>query len=116
MNTFKLFTTTAITCSVLSIVSFNSYAMDKYIENALIDVCKSTLTNNVNQFQKTADSYNLRNEILAMKVMCNGEDIISFAQKYGANKTAARLQRSVSGNVKIIDVAKIEKIQVNFQL
>lgn len=116
MNTFKLFTTTAITCSVLSIVSFSSYAMDKHIETALIDVCKSALTNNVTKYQKTANSYNLQNKIVAMKVMCNGEDIITFAQKYGANKTAARLESSISGNVNIIDVAAIEKINVNFQL
>ncbi|MFT5636789.1 MAG: hypothetical protein ACI89T_002258 [Cognaticolwellia sp.] len=116
MNTLKSLTTAAITCSILSVVSFNSHAMDKYIETALIDVCKSTLTNSVTKFQKVATSYNLPDKTVAMKVICNGDDIITFAQKYGANKTAARLERSVSGNVNIIDMAAVEKTNVNFQL
>jgi len=116
MNTFKLLTTTAITCSMLSIVSFSSHAMDKYIETALIDVCKSTLTNKVANFRKVSKSYNLREKTIAMKVMCNGDDIITFAERHGANKTAARLERSISGNINIIDVAAVEKIKVNFEL
>ena len=116
MSHLKLLTTTAITCSMLSMASFSSHAMDKYVETALIDVCKSTLTNNVLKLRKTTQSYNLREKNVAIKVMCNGDDIITFAEKHGANKTAARLERSISGNVNIIDVAAQAKVKVTFAL
>jgi hypothetical protein len=45
--------------------------------------------------------------------MCNGDDIITFAERHGADKTAAKLQRSI-GSVNIIDTAAISKINVNF--
>ena len=116
MNKLKSLALTTTTLALLTSFSFSSYAMDRYIEAALIDVCKSTLTNSVFKYQKTAKSYNLRNKAIAMKVMCNGDNIIDFAQKHGAYKTAARIERSISGRVNIIDVAKIEKINVNFEL
>lgn len=115
MRTFKLLAVT-ITCSVLSITSFSSHAMDKYVESALIDVCKTSLKNNVVKFNKTVSSYNLPTKKVALKVMCNGDDIITFAEKHGAIKTAAQLERSIKHNVNIIDVAKVEKINVNFEL
>lgn len=114
MNKVKTTTLAAITSSVLLAgVSFNSLAMDKYVETALIDVCKSAMSNKVHRFTKTAKSYNLRDKTIALKVMCNGDDIISFAEKHGADKTAAKLQRSVGG-VSIIDVAAVNKMNVNF--
>jgi len=116
MKTLKLITTATITCSILSLASFSSHAMDKYVESALIDVCKSSLTNNVIKFNKTVRGYNLPTKKVALRVMCNGDDIITFAERYGANKTAARLERSISHNVNIIDVAAVEKINVNFKL
>lgn len=116
MNTFKLLTTAAITGSMLSMFSFSSHAMDKYVETALIDVCKSSLTNKVAKFRKVNKAYNLREKTIAMKVMCNGDDIITFAEKHNANKIAALLERSISGNVSIIDVAAVEKIKVNFKM
>mgnify|MGYP000209266344 CR=1 FL=1 len=116
MKNYKSTTLATLVCSVLLATSFSSNAMDPQIESALIDVCKSTLTNSVIKYRKTAKSYNLRDKTIALKVMCNGDDIIDFAQKYGAYKTAARLERSVSGHVNIIDVAKVEKINVNFEL
>lgn len=45
--------------------------------------------------------------------MCNGDDIITFAQKNDAIKTAAKLQKSI-GDVNITDLAVIEKINVTF--
>jgi len=45
--------------------------------------------------------------------MCNGQDIISFAESYGADKTAATLQRSL-GKANIIDIAATEMLLVTF--
>lgn len=116
MKNIKSVTTAAMICAMLSTISFSSSAMDKQVESALIKVCKSTLSNSAIKYRKTAKSYNLRDRTVALKVMCNGDNIIDFAQKHGAYKTAARLERSIRGRVNIIDVAKVEKVNVNFDL
>lgn len=113
MNTLKSLVATTMTCSLLTLASFNASAMDKEVEAALIDVCKSTLTNNVIKYKKVASTYHLKDRAIASKVMCNGENIIDFASEHGAEKTAARLERSIKGRVDIIDIAKIN---VKFEL
>ena len=111
----KVMTTAlAITTTILLAgTSFTSQAMNPYVESALVDVCKATKSNNVFRYKNTIKSYHLKEKVVALKVMCNGEDIIDFAEKYGANRTAAKLQRSI-GEVSITDVAKLEKINVTF--
>lgn len=102
---------TAVTC--LTGVSLNAMAMDKNIETALIDICQAAKSNNLYRFHNTVQSYHLDNKTIALKVMCNGDDITSFAERYGADKTATRLERSI-GKVNITDVAAMTKINVNF--
>lgn len=102
------------TASLLASVSFNSSAMDIHTENALVDVCKTAMHNNTLDFKKTVKSYRMNNKTVALKVMCNGDDITEFAEKHGAYKTAALLERSV-GAVSITDVAAITKINVTFK-
>jgi hypothetical protein len=116
MNKFKSLAVVATTLTLLSSISFSSNAMDRYVELALIDVCKSALSKSSYKYRETAKSYNLRDKTVALKVMCNGKDIIDFAQMHGAYKTAARLERSISGHVNIIDVAELKKINVDFTL
>jgi len=95
-------------------VSMSSQAtMSPYMENALIDVCKAALSNNVLKLSNTTKNYRLKDKTVALKLMCNGEDVISFAEHYGANKTAAKLQRSI-GDVSITDVAALAKVNVSF--
>jgi uncharacterized protein DUF3718 len=88
-------------------------AMSKYMETALIDVCKAAKSNHLGKYNKISKSYRLKDKTIALKVVCNGDDIISFAEKHGADKTAAKLQRSL-GNVSIIDVAAVSKLSVTF--
>jgi hypothetical protein len=87
--------------------------MNTYMETALVDVCKAAMSNKVYHFNKTTKSYNLTDKTIALKVMCNGDDIISFAEKHGADKTAAKLQKSI-GSVNIIDTASTAKMNVTF--
>lgn len=84
-----------------------------YMETALVDVCKAAQSNKVFKLKSTIKSYRLQDKTVALKVMCNGDDIITFAEKHGANKTAAKLQESIGG-VSITDVAAIEKINMTF--
>lgn len=99
--------------SVLALSFPSQAAMDHHIEEALITICKSVTSNKVYQYQKTAKSYNLKNKTIALKVVCNGQDIISFAESHGADKTAAKLQKSI-GSTSIIDTAAAEKLHVTF--
>lgn len=111
----KLKTTLVAFMTTATVAGFNANAdvMDPYIESALIDVCKVAKSNDLYNYVKTTRGYNLDDKTVALKVMCNGDDIIAFAEKHGADRTAAKMQRSI-GNVNIIDVAKVEKINVIF--
>ena len=88
-------------------------AMSPYMESALIEVCKASISNNVMKLNRTTKKYHLKNKTVALKLICNGEDVISFAKHYGADKTAARLQKSI-GNVSITDVAAVSKMNASF--
>jgi len=48
--------------------------------------------------------------------VCNGQDIISFSERYGAKRTTAKLNRSI-GSVKVTDIAAISntKYDVTFK-
>ncbi len=84
-----------------------------YMDTALVEVCKAAKSNKVLKLKSAIESHRLQDKTVALKVMCNGDDIITFAEKNGATKTAAKLQRSI-GNVSIIDLAVIEKINTTF--
>jgi hypothetical protein len=88
-------------------------AINPTIERVLISICKSVTTNKVYKYKRIAKSYHLKDRAIALKVVCNGQDIISFAESYGADKTAAKLQRSL-GDSTIIDIAATERLQVTF--
>jgi len=101
------------TLPVLGFSLSSQAAMSPHIEIALTEVCKAAMSNKVYRLNNTSKSYNLKQKTIALKVMCNGEDIISFAQNRGATKTAAKLQQSI-GNVQIIDTAAADKLSVTF--
>lgn len=114
MNKVKSITTALITFSLLAGASFTSSAMDRYVEKALVDVCKASTSNSLVKFHNTTKYYNLKNRTVAKKVMCNGKDIADFARDEGSYKVAAKLERSLGGNVSISDLAAVSKINVNF--
>lgn len=117
MKTLKLLVTaTATTLLLASISTANAESsMSSYMENALIDVCKAAKSNNTIRFNNTVDGYRLKTKTVAMKVVCNGENISEFAANHGADKTSNRLNRSL-GDVSIEDVAlnNADKLYVNF--
>jgi hypothetical protein len=96
-------------------VSAESRVLDPYIESALIDVCKSALSNNVLRMNRTIKGYHLKTKTVAMKVMCNGENISNFAYTNGADRTGAKLEKSL-GSVSIDDIAmnSSDKLSVYF--
>jgi len=114
MNKVKSIAAAVISFSVLASASFSSSAMDPYVEEALISVCKSAKSNSLLKYTKTAKSYHLKDKTVASKVMCNGQDIADFARTHGSYKVASKLERSLQGKVGITDIASVSKINVNF--
>ncbi len=113
MNKLKSTVYAIVTTSLLAGASFNSFAMDTHIESALIDVCKAAQKGNLRNFENKAKSYRLSNKNVAMKVICNGDDIIEFASKNGSARIASKLESSIGG-VTITDMAAVSKISVRF--
>ena len=114
MKTFK--TTLIALAAAVPALAFSvssQAAMGANVHTALVEVCKAAMSNKVHRLNYTTNSYNLRDKTVALKVMCNGDDIISFAERHGADRTAAKLQKSI-GSVSIIDTAAVEKINVTF--
>lgn len=112
----KKLTTTliALITSTLAIgSSVQAAPMSSHIENALVKVCKSALSNNINKLNRTTAEFNLKDKTVALKVICNGDDIITFAEKNGANKVADKLEKSI-GHVDIQEIAATEKLHVTF--
>jgi len=112
----KLKTTLIALATAVPVLAFSlpsQAAMTPYMKAALVDVCKAAMSNKMHKLNKTTKAYNLNDKTIALKVMCNGDNIISFAENHGANKTAAKLQRSI-GNVSIIDTASTGKLSVTF--
>jgi hypothetical protein len=114
MTKFK--TTLIALATAVPVLAFalpSQASMTPYMKTALTDVCKAAMSNKIHKFNSTTKSYRLKDKTIALKVMCNGDDIISFAENHGADKTAAKLQKSI-GNVSIIDTASTEKLSVTF--
>ena len=115
-NMTKFKTTLIALATAVPVLAFSvpsQAAMTPYMKTALVDVCKAAMSNKVHRLNDATKSYHLKDKTVALKVMCNGDDIISFAEKHGADKTAKKLQRSI-GNVSIIDTAATEKLSVTF--
>ncbi|WP_448548842.1 DUF3718 domain-containing protein [Thalassotalea fusca] len=107
-------TSLIIASAFLAGASFNtSAAMDPYLEKSLIDVCKAVKSNKLIKYSTTMRSYRFRDKMIVDRLMCNGDNVIAFAEKHNAFKTAARLKRRV-GKVTITDIAALDKWSVNF--
>ena len=111
VKTTLLALATALPLLTLSVSS--QATMSPHMETALTNVCKAAISNSVMKLNRTTKEYRLNNKTVALKLMCNGEDVITFAEHYGADKTAAKLQESM-GNVSITDVAALSKMNVSF--
>lgn len=101
--------TTTLLLTGASLVSFNSMAnnMSPYMETALVDTCKAAMSNKTMKLKSTLEEYNLDEKTVALGVVCNGEDIITFAQNHGATKTADHMSSSI-GQASITDLASVE--------
>jgi len=113
MTKFK--TTLIALTTAIPVLAFSlpSQAMDPTLERALVKMCKAAASDTPIRLKNSIDAYRLTERTVALNVICNGDDIISFAENHGADKTAAKLQRSI-GKVRIIDTAATSKLSVTF--
>ena len=90
-------------------VAENTY-MPSYVEQGLIQICKSAANDKMLKMNKSIKDLKLKHKTVALKVVCNGRDIISFAEHYGAQKTASRLSNSI-GSVEVTDIASTDTMK-----
>jgi hypothetical protein len=83
-----------------------NYYLPSHVEQGLIQVCKSAANDKLLKMNKSIKALNLKGKTVALNVICNGKDIISFAEHYGAKRTVARLNKKL-GSVEIIDLAAV---------
>ncbi|MDN3652045.1 DUF3718 domain-containing protein [Thalassotalea ponticola] len=94
------------TSMTLSVQANADSTMDPYIESALVQVCKSAQSNDLSDMRSTIKSFRLNEKTVAQNVVCNGDNIINFAEDAGAYKTANHLQQRL-GESEITDLAYV---------
>ncbi|QOL25149.1 DUF3718 domain-containing protein [Thalassotalea sp. LPB0316] len=109
----KSVATLSATIGALMFSSISAADMQPQLERALVKTCEAAMSDKPIKLKVAMDDYDLNERDVALGVMCNNVDIITFAEQHGAYQTAQRLQNSI-GNVNIIDVAALSKVNVNF--
>lgn len=91
------------------LMSGATFAMSKNLENRLEDLCFAVKTDNRNYLSAKMKENQVSATQLVEGLVCNGEDVITFAKIHGAGKNASMLT-SRTGNagksVIIQDIAK----------
>lgn len=114
----KKLTLTFISTAVISLSSSaiaENFYLPSYVEQGLVSICKSAAKDQPLKMNDEIRSLRLKTKVVALKVVCNGQDIISFAESYGAERTTAKLSNSI-GRVQVTDLAKLsdQKFDVTF--
>ena len=110
MKTLTKIATVSLTTASLFMAFGSTASMDSYMEGALIEVCKSAQKDSVMNLRKTIKSHRLNEKTVAMGLVCNGEDVISFAENSGAYKTANHLEKKLGG-AGIVDLAQVYSVK-----
>tara|TARA_R110000737_G_scaffold281582_1_gene288191 strand:- start:1476 stop:1820 length:345 start_codon:yes stop_codon:yes gene_type:complete len=114
MNKLNAIKTTSVALLALLFTNSSSAVpMQPNLERVLINICVAAASNKPIKLKNALSDYNLTEYKVALNLMCNNVDVISFAEQHNATKTAARLQNSI-GQVDIVDYAALTKVSVNF--
>jgi|GEM_PF-1925706 len=105
-----------VTLGLSSVVTAESYYLPTYVEEGLISICKNAARDKLIKMTKGIKQIHLDEKTVALNVICNGKDIISFAEGYGAKRTTARLNSKI-GTVEVTDIAAMRnyKYDVTFE-
>ncbi|WP_371186065.1 DUF3718 domain-containing protein [Thalassotalea maritima] len=110
--------TTLCALTLASLINTATAApMDSHLHTALVDTCKSAISNNTLHFKRTLKSYRLNEATIAHNLVCNGESVIDFASRHNAHEIALRLS-AIVGTTSITDLAQIETVtyEVSFNI
>ena len=114
MNKLTTTALSAITGLTIATASFTSTAaMNPAFENQLISVCKAAKSDKVMYLKDRIERINTDYKTIALKLVCNNQNVIEFAESYGANKTAQKLTNSL-GTATITDLANKTEFRVHF--
>lgn len=81
-------------------------AMTSAMEQSLIATCKASLSNSRLTFNNTMKVYRVNPYRVLDKLVCNGDDVATFAEVNGAGKVADLIRnRYYEGRVTIQDIA-----------
>ncbi|SDI56796.1 Protein of unknown function [Ferrimonas sediminum] len=101
----KALTLTAVTLAASLAIPAQA-AMTSAMEQSLIATCKASLTDSKLRFNKTMKVYRVNPYRVLDKLVCNGEDIATFAENHGASNNADYIRdRFLPGRVTIQDIA-----------
>ncbi|TKB45667.1 DUF3718 domain-containing protein [Thalassotalea mangrovi] len=116
MKTLKVIATTGLIASLTAFSVNAQGAYSSYMETALIDTCRAALTDSTFKLRKTLDEYNLKAKTVALGLVCNGEDVITFAANRGATNTADYMNEKLDG-ASITDLAANDRViyEVTFE-
>ncbi len=90
-------------------------AFSGWMEQSLVAVCRASLTNSPVSFNQTMKVYHINGYRVLPNLMCNGEDLHTFALSRGNDRTAARIERYLPGTVTIQDLSMNQPVQVWFE-
>lgn len=100
----KLVIAAVMTFGVFNLGVSNA-AMDPVVEKALQNICHSSATDRLHSFKKVVKQYRLNMNKVANKVVCNGEDIGTFAAENGAAHNANFIREHQQGRVEVRELA-----------
>ncbi|WP_371376358.1 DUF3718 domain-containing protein [Thalassotalea aquiviva] len=110
MKTLNIVTRLSVVSALVFSLSIQAQgSLNPQIESALIEVCKSVQKDNVWHLRKTIKSHRLNEGKVANAVVCNGENIIQFAESAEAYKTAQHLNKRLGGS-EIVDLAQVVRV------
>ncbi|WP_068545460.1 DUF3718 domain-containing protein [Thalassotalea crassostreae] len=115
MKTLTTITTTLLIAGASLTTTANAAPMNSHMEQVLIETCKAAASDSTLRLKKTIKANRLDTDTVALGVVCNGEDIIAFAQNNGAYNTAQHMSNSIGGT-SISDIAAAPKYSVSFEM
>ncbi|TLU61795.1 DUF3718 domain-containing protein [Thalassotalea litorea] len=116
MKTLNVIATTGLIASLAAFSVNAQGAYSSYMETALVDTCKAAMSDSTYKLRQTLGEYNLKAKTVALGLVCNGEDVITFATNRGANNTADYMNEKLDG-ASITDLAATEQVtyEVTFE-
>lgn len=103
----KLILTTIATSTLL--LSSGAFAMDKDLEDRLVDVCEAIKSDSRIALHSTLKHNRFRADSVVEGLVCNGEDAITFAKLHGAERTANLLIKRSGNQGKIVVIEDLAK-------